>query len=192
MYPIYTQQVCVWEGGGPHKWSRHSFKPVPKADWPGTWVDSWGWVLHLASGGECVQCSATKAKGNLLRRGKGQRELRLDCTWDHLPHFWPTHTPPHHASKNCPTACGSKQKHFFKYNRTDTWSMCTHVTCMHINNSLKTNLSLIPTPCVGIQTGERSTHIRDLKCFRPHASPRPSGPKSTHHPHRNVMPTLST
>lgn len=50
----------------------------------GLWPEYLGGILHLTSSGGWVQCSATKANGNLLPRRKGQRGLRLDCSWDYL------------------------------------------------------------------------------------------------------------
>lgn len=90
--PLYVTYLHT-TGGEKHLlqiWSRPSFKPFPRANWPGTrvladrreggrggsstWLQVEGWV----------QCSATKANGNLLPRREGPRGLRLDCSWDYL------------------------------------------------------------------------------------------------------------
>lgn len=97
MYPIYTQQIRRNTSNlGP------IFKPFQRASC------FFFFVCVLTPSRDWVQCSATKANGNLLPRRKGQRGLRLDCSCRLSPHIiiiiisLQTDTPPpppHHTSK---------------------------------------------------------------------------------------------
>lgn len=137
-------------------WSGPSFKPFPKANWPGT--RGWGLGSPLDFSWRML-CSATKANRNLLRRRKGQRGLRFDCSWDHLHRLLPTDKLPHihiflaFAWLMERSACVCKRKHTFKENCTDIY-MLKHVlarTHARTHNPIKsTYRTFSSTSCFGI------------------------------------------